>query len=428
VPKSAKEISKDFLVRLLRAQRLIDDTTDIASFHLEKLKGGVHFQVVRVVIEYAHSSNPPQKAPRSIVVKMIDSSKLGLSPFAKIAIFVKKQFPTAPFYLSAANDDLLTRLQAYDLELAFYRHFATLIPIPTPRCLYNHEDYYNVQFFMAMEDLSNLDIGEPDGFTFDQAGYIVENLALFHSRFLQGDDRLRLAKKMWKEGGYWFGEKEMPHDFPFIAAFNQMISNFGQVLTLNPVLGKRLSDVVDWVTRIAHEAQPKTIIHGDYKISNLFVDNGLNKIYTIDWQWIGMGNPATDLAYFTSTSLQISEIFDGSHEENLRSDRPYGYYDNKELELLRRYHKALQHKGIVDYDFDVLEQQYLLNVIYFYIFAVRAKYAKMSVEDIENYRKSSKDGLHLRHLAHIQSLTNRVDRFLGHINRPLLEEAASKKL
>jgi len=50
----------------------------------------------------------------------------------------------------------------------------------------------------------------------------------------------------------------------------------------------------------------------------------------------------------------------------------------------------------------------------------------MTVEDIESYRKSSKDGLHLRHLSHIQSFTDRVRRFLGHINKAKLEAACSQ--
>lgn len=133
-----------------------------------------------------------------------------------------------------------------------------------------------------------------------------------------------------------------------------------------------------WFTsQVAHESVPKTIIHGDYKISNLFVDNDKSKVVTIDWQWIGIGNPATDLAYLTSTSLDIAKVFDGSYEERTRKQEKYGYYDAKEMELLHVYHKALLAKGIEDYDFETFEQQYLLNVIYFFIFAVRAKYAKV---------------------------------------------------
>lgn len=36
---------------------------------------------------------------------------------------------------------------------------------------------------------------------------------------------------------------------------------------------------------------PKTLVHGDYKVSNVFIDKRTNdhEVYAIDWQWFGAG-------------------------------------------------------------------------------------------------------------------------------------------
>lgn len=65
----------------------------------------------------------------------------------------------------------------------------------------------------------------------------------------------------------------------------------------------------------------------------------------VDWQTLGVGLPARDLAYFTSTSL----------DPDVRSQ--------VEKDLVADYHRALSGYGVTDYDFDTCWRDYRLGVI-----------------------------------------------------------------
>jgi aminoglycoside phosphotransferase (APT) family kinase protein len=47
-----------------------------------------------------------------------------------------------------------------------------------------------------------------------------------------------------------------------------------------------------------HELVPRALLHGDFKLSNVFVGARNGRVFAIDWQWLGGGCPAADLAYF----------------------------------------------------------------------------------------------------------------------------------
>ena len=45
------------------------------------------------------------------------------------------------------------------------------------------------------------------------------------------------------------------------------------------------------------------LMHGDYRLDNMLFDPDRSRITVVDWQTLGVGLPARDLAYFTATSL-----------------------------------------------------------------------------------------------------------------------------
>ncbi len=46
------------------------------------------------------------------------------------------------------------------------------------------------------------------------------------------------------------------------------------------------------------------LLHGDYRLDNMLFNRKTNAITVVDWQTLGVGLPARDLAYFTATSLR----------------------------------------------------------------------------------------------------------------------------
>ena len=82
------------------------------------------------------------------------------------------------------------------------------------------------------------------------------------------------------------------------------------------------------------------LLHGDYRLDNLLFDPGQSWVSVVDWQTLGVGLPARDLAYFTATSLNPQL-------------RP-----TIEKDLVKDYHRALLGYGVTGYDFDACWRDY----------------------------------------------------------------------
>jgi thiamine kinase-like enzyme len=87
------------------------------------------------------------------------------------------------------------------------------------------------------------------------------------------------------------------------------------------------------------------LMHGDYRLDNMLFDPDRTRITVVDWQTLGLGLPARDLAYFTATSLA----------PDVRADI--------EGDLVGRYHRALQGYGVSDYDAQTCWHDYRLGVL-----------------------------------------------------------------
>ena len=89
---------------------------------------------------------------------------------------------------------------------------------------------------------------------------------------------------------------------------------------------------------------PPTLLHGDFRLDNMFFDDATGDVLLFDWQGPLRGAAAFDVAYFLSAALS-----DASSEE--------------EVELLRFYHRALREEGVLDYPFEEFERTYQLAMM-----------------------------------------------------------------
>jgi aminoglycoside phosphotransferase (APT) family kinase protein len=81
--------------------------------------------------------------------------------------------------------------------------------------------------------------------------------------------------------------------------------------------------------------------HGDFRLDNLLFRPGDVRPYVVDWQTATWGSAASDVAYFLGGSLTV---------EDRRRHRE---------ELLDGYHRALVAEGVVGFDRDRLDDEYL---------------------------------------------------------------------
>jgi hypothetical protein len=153
------------------------------------------------------------------------------------------------------------------------------------------------------------------------------------------------------------------------------------------------------------------------------------RLYTIDWQWLGLGVGAVDVAYFVYTSLCDGAIDDS--RTAYEQEPHYGYHSVQELQLLHHYFRTLSHRLLTqstdDYrressllEFRTFEQQYVTNVLYFFIFCVKNKFSSMTAADFERYAADAQDGRHLRSLTQARRLLERSACFAKHLNHELL--------
>ena len=115
---------------------------------------------------------------------------------------------------------------------------------------------------------------------------------------------------------------------------DEFVDRFGPVLRDGML--ERLDAIQERVPEICSSlaAEPWTLLHGDYRLDNvLFRPNG--DMVVLDFQGLGSGRPAVDVAYFITTALTAE------HRE-------------EEEPLLRTYHDALVAAGVSSYSFDEL--------------------------------------------------------------------------
>ncbi len=88
------------------------------------------------------------------------------------------------------------------------------------------------------------------------------------------------------------------------------------------------------------------LMHGDYRLDNMLFDPDRSRITVVDWQTLGVGLPARDLAYFTATSL-LPETRSAIEEE-----------------LVDLYHRELLGYGVTGYDLASCWRDYRLGTLH----------------------------------------------------------------
>lgn len=87
------------------------------------------------------------------------------------------------------------------------------------------------------------------------------------------------------------------------------------------------------------------LMHGDYRLDNMLFDPDRTRVTIVDWQTLGVGLPARDLAYFTGTSL-------------LPATR-----SQTDVELVDAYYAELSGYGITDYDRETCWRDYRVGML-----------------------------------------------------------------
>ncbi|HEX2284895.1 MAG TPA: phosphotransferase [Mycobacterium sp.] len=246
--------------------------------------------------------------------------------------------------LSAQDDAVRERVAlGYRSEVEFYTDVADRVAIPVPGCFHSDISDDGTDFALLLADMAPAVQGDQiAGCSEQEARLAVEALAGLHGPSWCDPQWLGLSSIAMPKPGDEAAAKGLG-DVAVMAA-NITIDKLGARMSAQDkeTLTAAMGLVTPWLL-----AEPGrfALMHGDYRLDNMLFDPDRTRITVVDWQTMGVGLPARDLAYFTATSLA----------PELRSVI--------EEDLVDRYHRALLGFGVTDYGADVCWRDYRLGVL-----------------------------------------------------------------
>lgn len=309
-PTTLEAITPQWLTSALRGCGALNGA-EVRSFEATTLGVGVGFMSAMRRLQLAYD-DPACGAPRTLIAKLPPAD------------------PGARQIDQAFN--------FYEKEVGFYQLIAPSTPIRAPKAYLSAYEPQSRDFVLLLEDLAPARVGDQlAGLTAAEAAMALRAVAGLHGRW-------------WRD--------------PALEPMDWLIAiNSPEFKSLEPIYQQCWPAVVDFLgeamspqmrrigermaTRVAAmldkaAAQPRTILHGDYRADNLFFrdDGDADAIAVCDWQIAAQGGGAFDVAYLLTGSLDVD--LRRAHEDD----------------LLRGYHAELTRRGGVDYPFGDFLQDY----------------------------------------------------------------------
>ena len=238
-------------------------------------------------------------------------------------------------------------------EILFYQHLADEIPLRTPRCYYSTMNVTDGRYVRILEDLSPAKVGDQiRGSTAEETALALRAIACFHAHWWQNE---KFEEFDWLAGS--------PTDSDAITrwvldqyqkAFPIFVNKAGTLLTdAAKAFGRQLPEKL--TDRLQFEKPPRTVVHGDFRLENVFFGDSLGKqgFAVIDWQDISRGEGVWDVAWFIGGCLQVT------------SNRQM-----EERQLLKIYHETLKANGVNGYTFEACWEDYCLAMSRYFVQAV----------------------------------------------------------
>lgn len=209
-----------------------------------------------------------------------------------------------------ATRSIAQALRCYTLELGWYRELANMIGVNCPQCYYQAASHDELEFALLLEDLAPARQGDQ----------------LAGASIAQIEAALRQAARL--HAPYWADGRVND-----IAWLKPSESSSNMVRMLLPPLftqfreryAKRLApDILDmgaaFVSRLdaylALAPHAPTVQHRDFRIDNILFSPDDATAHVVDWQTLGIGSGAADVAYLIGTSI-ADEKLRAQHEERL---------------------------------------------------------------------------------------------------------------
>ncbi|WP_286137307.1 aminoglycoside phosphotransferase family protein [Mycobacterium sp. IS-3022] len=246
--------------------------------------------------------------------------------------------------LSAQDDTVRERVAlGYRSEVEFYSLVADRMRIPVPRSFHQDISDDGADVVLLLADMAPAVQGDQiAGCNAVEARLAVEALAGLHGPSWCAPEWMDLSAVVMPKPGDADAAKGLG-DVSRMAA-DIVIDRLGPSISAEDqeTLTAAMASVTPWLMA---ERSRYALMHGDYRLDNMLFDPDRTRITVVDWQTVGVGLPARDLAYFTATSL----------EPTVRAEI--------ERDLVEHYHRALLGYGVRDYDLNTCWTDYRLGAV-----------------------------------------------------------------
>jgi hypothetical protein len=194
------------------------------------------------------------------------------------------------------------------------------------------------RYVLLIEDLGNARVGDQvSGGSAEACGQVLDAVAKMHAHFWGGKE---LAPLPWLQDQNV--NPRMRHRM-----YLESRSAFEKQYALH--MSNGAARMLEWIdahgvklARVLHRDAPETLIHSDLRFDNVFFDHERpdSPVILADWQLVGRGAAAYDVAYLLSGALAADAAAD------------------VERALLERYHAALLAGGVGGYGFERFLRDY----------------------------------------------------------------------
>ena len=300
-----------------------------------------------------------QAAGHDVEVATVAATPLGvgvgmMSGLQSLAVTYAKGTGPALLVLKMPAENDVNRAVAdlyhlYERETRFYRDVAPKSSAYTP--IVYRADIDGNNFVLLLEDLSDYTLGDQvKGCTLEETKGGIAWLARHHASLWGQTDNPDFAFLPEVSPSYSSDGLMQGCAFGWVP----MTELFGHVVperigALKDRYLAALPKLFDWMA-----TPPLTVVHGDFRMDNLFFASfpGQEPLIAIDWQGSLRGRASQDIAYFLSGSVPVE----------LRREH--------ERALINQWHAGLVANGVTGFSADDAWEDYRKVVLYVWVIAV----------------------------------------------------------
>lgn len=193
-------------------------------------------------------------------------------------------------------------LGSYALELGWYRDLAEKIGVACPKCLHLEANADESEFVLLLQDLAPAQQGDQlAGASVAQIEAALKQAARLHAPYW-GD--VRLDSIEWLQPRPQVDAMVRQMLAPLFAQFRERYATriAPDLLDLGGELIARTGDYFQTMPKA------RTIQHRDLRIDNILFSADGGTAHVVDWQTLGLGAGASDVAYLIGTSVADAEV------------------------------------------------------------------------------------------------------------------------